>query len=69
MASVQGASGESKQKDYSQLESLDKKESDRGHQRKTYGEENKDAVKLIKEATPSIQDVEVYKDLGGISNH
>ena len=32
MASVQGSSGESKQKDYSQLESLDKKESNRGHQ-------------------------------------
>ena len=63
MASVQGASGESKQKDYSQLESLDKKESNRGHQGESpYGEENKDAVKLVKEAeTPSVQDTKLYQ--------
>ncbi len=64
MASVQGSSGESKQKDYSQLESLDKKESSRGHQGDSpYGEENKDAIKLIKEAeAPSFQDVLLYKE-------
>ena len=67
MASVQGASGESKQKDYSQLESLDKKESNSGHQGESaYGEENRDAVKLVKEAeAPSIQDVKLYQEFFG----
>lgn len=64
VASVQGASGESKQKDYSQLESLDKQESNRGHQGESkYGEDNKDAVKLVKEAeTPSAEDVQLYQE-------
>jgi nitric oxide reductase activation protein len=63
MASVQGSSGESKQKDYSELESLDKKESNKGHQGESlYGEENKDAVKVVKAAdAPSIQDTKLYR--------
>ena len=65
MASVQGASGESKQKDYSQLESLDKKDSNRGHQGESpYGEENKDAVKLVKKKLKH----HLFKILNCISN-
>jgi nitric oxide reductase activation protein len=64
MASVQGSSGESKQKDYSKLEALDKKETNQGNKSESiYGEENKDAVKLVIAAdTPSLQDVNVYRE-------
>lgn len=64
VTSVQGSSGRSKQRDYSQLESLDKKESLKGSQAENpYGEDNKDAVKIIKEADrPSVQDVLLYEE-------
>lgn len=54
MASIQGASGESEQKDYSQLDTLEKKESKQaGHQSDSpYGDENKHAVAITKNATP-----------------
>ncbi|GAB3058278.1 vWA domain-containing protein [Virgibacillus ainsalahensis] len=65
MASIQGTSGESEQNDYSEMESLDKKEKNQGNSDKEsiYGEENKNAVKLVKEATtPSQEEMELYQE-------
>ncbi|MGN1400433.1 MAG: vWA domain-containing protein [Bacillus sp. (in: firmicutes)] len=51
MATVQGSSGRSKQKDYSDLEALEEKEPAKGEaSTPIYGERNKDAVKIIKKA-------------------
>lgn len=64
MASIQGMSGESKEKDYSKSEALDKqsgKQSEEGGNA-TYGEENADAVKIVKQATPpTLEEQELYK--------
>jgi len=65
MASIQGASGETKQKDYSKMEAMDKQEDSKAKQgnESIYGEENKDAVKLLKEADPpSMEEEQLYKD-------
>jgi len=62
MGTIQGASGESKKNDYSKLESPERKEANRGKQSEyEYGEENKHAVKVIKEAEkPSVEDMKLY---------
>ncbi|WP_249872626.1 vWA domain-containing protein [Oceanobacillus saliphilus] len=65
MASIQGASGESKEKDYSKMEALDKQEESPAMQgnESIYGEENKDAVHLVKMAeTPSNADMNHYQE-------
>ncbi|WP_010097292.1 vWA domain-containing protein [Ornithinibacillus scapharcae] len=64
MASIQGASSQSKQNDYSEMETLEKEESaQKGGKSEEFGEENKDAVKLDKMATdPSKEDIETYKE-------
>src|SRR5690606_900647 len=64
MASIQGASGQSKQNDYSEMEALEKEETSRnGGQSDEFGEENKDAVKIDKPATdPSKDDMETYQN-------
>ena len=65
MASIQGAAGESKQNDYSKMEALDEqsaKDSKQGSE-SVYGEENTDAVKIVKEAEePSPEDEELYRE-------
>ncbi|WP_163970976.1 vWA domain-containing protein [Oceanobacillus halotolerans] len=66
MAAIQGASGESKQNDYSKLESLEKQEANKGSKQNEspYGEENKDAVKRFKMAEqPSDDDIKLYSEL------
>ncbi|HAM80301.1 vWA domain-containing protein [Ornithinibacillus bavariensis] len=62
-AAIQGASGQSKQNDYSQMEALEKEPSSRGgNGTDEYGEENKAAVKLDKMAMPpSREDIEAYQ--------
>ncbi|WP_087974731.1 vWA domain-containing protein [Oceanobacillus rekensis] len=65
MASIQGASGESKERDYSKMEALDKQEESKQAQgnESAFGEENKDATNLIKETvTPSREDVALYQE-------
>lgn len=65
MASIQGTSGESKQSDYSDMEALDKQEDSEQSQgnESVYGEENKDAIKLIKETVPpSKEDEQLYQE-------
>ncbi|GGJ76727.1 vWA domain-containing protein [Virgibacillus salexigens] len=53
MGTIQGSSGQTNNNDYSDLESLDKQETKQGSSGENrYGEENKDAVKLEKEADP-----------------
>lgn len=65
MASIQGSSGESKEKDYSKLEALDKqggKDAKQGSE-SVYGEDNADAVKRIKEAeAPTNADEQLYQE-------
>ncbi|WP_067725283.1 vWA domain-containing protein [Oceanobacillus damuensis] len=65
MASIQGASGESKEKDYSKMEALDKKEesaTDQGNEN-IFGEENNDAVNIIQHASfPSDEDGQLYQE-------
>ncbi|MBU5468495.1 VWA domain-containing protein [Virgibacillus sp. MSJ-26] len=66
MASIQGASGESEQKDYSKLDTLEKKESKQaGHQSESpFGEENKHAVAIVKHAeVPTEQDKHDYDEV------
>ncbi|MBP2258717.1 vWA domain-containing protein [Virgibacillus alimentarius] len=62
MGTVQGASGKSDKNDYSELESLERetnKDASKGDS--PYGEENKDAIAIRKEAhPPSKADKEVY---------
>ncbi|WP_077303278.1 vWA domain-containing protein [Virgibacillus pantothenticus] len=62
MGTIQGASGQTKNKDYSDLESLDKQENKQGKRdQDKYGEENKDAVKLIKRTvTPTESELSLY---------
>ncbi|RLL47733.1 VWA domain-containing protein [Oceanobacillus piezotolerans] len=64
MGTIQGSSGKSKKNDYSELESLEKQENRNGASSENkYGEENKHAVKLIKEAEqPSREDILLYRD-------
>ncbi|MUK88399.1 VWA domain-containing protein [Ornithinibacillus sp. L9] len=65
MDSIQGASGQSKQNDYSEMESLEKKDTDQNNKQDeaVYGEENMDAVRIDKKAeTPSIEDEIGYRD-------
>ncbi|WP_010651499.1 vWA domain-containing protein [Oceanobacillus massiliensis] len=65
MASIQGASGESKEKDYSKMEALDKQEDKDQKQGSgsSYGEANKDAVELLKEAlAPTADDERLYAE-------
>ncbi|SHF83069.1 vWA domain-containing protein [Ornithinibacillus halophilus] len=65
MASIQGASGQSKQNDYSDMESLEEKETEKGNQQDEaiYGEENRDAVKIDKVAEkPEHEDIQLYKE-------
>ncbi|RKQ29654.1 vWA domain-containing protein [Oceanobacillus halophilus] len=64
MGTIQGASGQSKNKDYSELESLDKQEATKGKNGEfEFGEENKDAVKHIKEANPpTTEEIQTYKE-------
>ncbi|WP_156288620.1 vWA domain-containing protein [Oceanobacillus salinisoli] len=64
MGTIQGASGQSKNKDFSELESLEKQESTQGKNGEyEFGEENKDAVNLVKEAElPTSDDVMAYKE-------
>ncbi|WP_042142027.1 nitric oxide reductase activation protein NorD [Paucisalibacillus sp. EB02] len=63
MASIQGASSQSKQNDYSEMEALEKEETPhKGGQSDEFGEENKDAVKIDKVATkPTNDDMETYQ--------
>lgn len=65
MGSIQGTAGESKEKDYSQLEALDKqaaKDAKQGSE-SVYGEENTDAVKLWKEARiPEHEEEALYQE-------
>jgi nitric oxide reductase activation protein len=65
MASIQGASGESKERDYSKMEALDKQEESKQAQgnESALGEENRDAIKLIKETiTPTREDAALYQE-------
>ncbi|MFC4023359.1 vWA domain-containing protein [Oceanobacillus longus] len=65
MASIQGASGESKEKDYSEMEALDKKEESNATQdnENVFGEANKEAVHLIKLAdNPSREDEQLCQE-------
>ncbi|MFI8495063.1 vWA domain-containing protein [Peribacillus butanolivorans] len=51
LASIQGSSGESEQKEYKQQETLEKKQTNIGKSGEhPFGEENKDVVQIIKEA-------------------
>ncbi|MFJ7746787.1 vWA domain-containing protein [Peribacillus sp. NPDC097295] len=59
LASIQGSSGESKEKDYKQQETLEKKQTTVGKNGDyPFGEDNKDAVLITKEARPSTIDEE-----------
>lgn len=64
MGTIQGASGQTKNKDYSDLEALDKQENKKGQRSENlYGEENKDAVKLIKLSEPPTEkDIALYNE-------
>ena len=64
MGTIQGASGQTKNKDYSDLEALDKQENKKGQRRENvYGEENRDAVKLIKPSVPPTEkDIALYDE-------
>ncbi|WP_110927302.1 vWA domain-containing protein [Bacillus massiliglaciei] len=65
LASVQGASGESRQKDYEGKDALQKSEDQTGRQSGgNYGEMNRFAVKLSKMAeSPSASDEQVYRSM------
>ncbi|MGM9957071.1 MAG: vWA domain-containing protein [Peribacillus sp.] len=59
LASIQGSSGESKEKDYKQQETLEKKQTKPGKSGDyPFGEDNKDAVMITKEARASTIDEE-----------
>lgn len=64
MASIQGASAQSKQNDYSEMEALEKEETaQKGGKSEEFGEENKDAIKIDKYAVdPSKEDIEAYHE-------
>lgn len=67
LASIQGASGESKSKDYSEMEALDKEQDKaRPGGESSYGEDNRDAVKQYKyAATPQPAEEGTYYDYAG----
>lgn len=65
MGTIQGTSGESEKNDYSEVDSLKKEGTNQGKQptESLYGEENKDAVAIIKKATsPSKEDELAYQN-------
>ncbi|MFD1038395.1 vWA domain-containing protein [Virgibacillus byunsanensis] len=61
MGTIQGASGESDQNDYSEVKSLQKQSTNQGKQTNeaAYGEENKDAVAIVKKAESPTQEDEL----------
>ncbi|MBS3681038.1 VWA domain-containing protein [Ornithinibacillus massiliensis] len=63
IASIQGASSQSKENDYSEMEALEKDESSKqSGKTDEFGEENKDAIKIDKEAsTPTQEEIEDYQ--------
>lgn len=64
MGTIQGASGKSDRNDFSKLESLQKQTASHGKKadKTQYGDANKDAVAIIKEAShPSKEDIELYQ--------
>lgn len=63
MASIQGASSQSKENDYSEMEALEKDESSKqSGKTDEFGEDNKDAIEIDKEAsTPTQEDMEDYQ--------
>ncbi|WP_047984761.1 vWA domain-containing protein [Ornithinibacillus californiensis] len=63
LVSIQGASSQSKQNDYSDTEALEKEETaTQGGKSDEFGEENRDAVQLDKEAhPPTAEDMETYQ--------
>ncbi|WP_088105361.1 vWA domain-containing protein [Halalkalibacter urbisdiaboli] len=65
MASVQGASGKSKEKDYSSLEALqDEQSKKRANGSSKYGEENRDAIKIEKSLRrPSLEEIPMYQEI------
>ncbi|MGM0943041.1 MAG: vWA domain-containing protein [Bacillota bacterium] len=64
MGTIQGSSGQTENKDYSDLDTLDKQEIKPGSGRDAiYGEANKNAVKCVKQSSPPSQaDINVYLD-------
>lgn len=63
VASIQGASSQSKENDYSEMEALEKDESSKqSGKTDEFGEENRDAIKIDKEASPPTQEeIEDYQ--------
>ncbi|MDQ7862261.1 hypothetical protein RCO48_18375 [Peribacillus frigoritolerans] len=64
LASIQGSSGESQQKEYNQQETLEKKQTNMGKSGEhPFGEENKDVVQVIKEAkVPTVTEEKRYRE-------
>lgn len=64
-AAVQGVSGESKEKQYTKQEVLNKEETEKEHgESEEFGKENSDAVKRVKEArTPTIEEQKIYEEI------
>ncbi len=64
LASIQGSSGESQQKEYNQQETLEKKQTNMGKSGEhPFGEENKDVVQVIKEAKiPTLTEEKRYRE-------
>ncbi|MBP1969092.1 nitric oxide reductase activation protein [Virgibacillus natechei] len=73
MGTIQGQSGQSKNNDYSESESLEKQGASEGNQtnKPVYGEENKHAVAIVKKAeSPSREDHVTYqKAVNTIQSH
>lgn len=65
MGSIQGSSQQTRNKDYSELDALDKQESNKGASAENqFGEENKDAVKIIEEAeNPTAEERGSYQEI------
>lgn len=65
MGAIQGSSGQSKKNDFSKLDTLEKKEANQsgGQDESPYGEENKDAAIIVKNAeAPTSQEMEQYQE-------
>ncbi|MFD9628592.1 vWA domain-containing protein [Peribacillus muralis] len=64
LASIQGSSGESQQKEYNQQETLEKKQTNAGKSGEhPFGEDNKDVVQVIKEAkVPTPAEEKQYRE-------
>ncbi|WP_285769044.1 VWA domain-containing protein [Peribacillus sp. SI8-4] len=64
LASIQGSSGESQQKEYNQQETLEKKQTNTGKSGEhPFGEDNKDVVPIIKEAkVPTLAEEKRYRE-------